>query len=369
MNFELSFPFRLALAIMPMLLVAEEKDLSPNLIYSEPSSIAAPYSAQYYHLERDFGIFLTLDFLYWHAHEKDLVWGIKEEKSLHLHEEWSPGIRIGIGKNLALDGWDLWLNWLYIHNIAKASSQLKEQEALFNPWAYSSWFSESLWQSGKADWQLNFDVMDFELGRRFWLGSSLLLRPFGGFRGTWMHTRYRISTNSYFPGFAKANPQYTSFFEENINFIRNNYWGVGLHAGIQPNWAIWKTLFVFLNCSGSLVWGRFFGSNVAKASFQGALLNSDRPVPNELFLKNHEKEGLHRMQAMLDLALGLHWEEYWWENRFSSSLEISWEYCYWPNFGLRHQTARSDHRFYLNQTKLVTDLILNGLVVRARVDF
>jgi len=303
------------------------------------------YPPQYYQPECDLGVFLTVDFLYWYASESDLVWatkikndnGVIPTRHLHFDPDWSAGVRFGIGRNFGCDGWDLFLNWTYLHNTATDSAK----DNIFNPWAYGDWFAQSVWQNGTSTWQLNFDVMDFELGRKFWLSPCFTLRPFGGLRGTWLHTRYRVRTNSSFP----------TSFQENASFIRNNYWGIGLLGGLQPSWAICDSVFLFSGFGGSLVWGRFWGSTSNTALFQ------------ELSLKNHEKEGFHRMQAMFDLALGVHWEEDWFCQRLTTSLDVSWEYHYWPNFGLRNQSQGSFHN------QVITDLSLSGLVVRARFDF
>ncbi len=371
------------------------------------------YPPQDYHLQCDWGLFLTVDFLYWYANESNLVWGSKTKvknfgglkgvaapiRHFHFDTEWSPGVRFGIGKNIGCDDWDLFLNWLYIHNSATDSAHFPwgenpipdiGQDAIYNPWAYGSWFNESFWQNGTSSWALNFDLMDFELGRKLWLSPCFTLRPFAGLRGTWLHTRYRIKTNSAMPGFTQFNPalittaQFIPFFQENANFIRNNYWGIGLLGGLQPTWAICNNLFIFGSWGGSLVWGRFFGSNLVRARFQGVLISpGDGEIPREFSLKNHEKEGFHRIQAMLDLALGLHWEASWFCQRLSTSLDVSWEYHYWPNFGLRHQTTGSftddtlsvlnihDHSntYFQTDSQLVTDLTLGGLVIRGRIDF
>lgn len=356
------------------------------------------YPPQSYQLQCNFGLFLSIDFLYWFAKESDLVWATKTTvkrfddikgaatpiRHLHFDTKWGPGIRIGIGKNFTCDGWDLLLNWLYLHNTSNDAAHFSwegnpipdiGQMALYNPWAYGSWYTESFWQTGISIWQLNFDLMHFELGRKFWLSPCFTLRPFGGLTGTWLHTRYRVRTSSTTPGFTPLVPnEFAPSFQMNRNFIRNTYWGVGLLAGLQPSWAICNTLSIFGSCSGSLVWGRFFGSNVVKARFRGTVLFPNiGEIPKEFSLKNHEKEGFHRMQPMLDLALGLHWEDHWCSHRFSTSVDLSWEYHYWPNFGLRHQTTGAIHdalnTYYTTDSELKTDLSLGGLVVRGRIDF
>lgn len=368
----------------------------------EPCTELHCYLPEYYDLECDLGFFVSVDFLYWYARENNLAWGTKAvvqnfdyikgvvspRRHLYLNAHWNPGIRCGIGKNLGCDGWDLFLNWLYTHNIMKHSAHFSwdenpipaiDQAALYNPWAYGSWFTQSFWQNGTSIWQLNFDLLDFELGRKFWVSPRFTLRPFGGIRGTWLHTRFRVKTDSTLPSFAQLSPgltttQFVPSFQENSNFIRNTYWGVGLLAGLQPSWAICENLFIFGSFSSSFVYGRFFGSNVVKAHFRGVLISPENiERPTEFSHKNHEKEGFHRMQAILDLAFGFHFEKHWLCNRLSTSLDLSWEYHYWPNFGLRHQTTGSVNdavnSYYLTDNQVVTDLILAGLTIRGRVDF
>lgn len=386
---------------------------SPPSIDCEPCTELHCYLPEYYDLQCDLGFFITVDFLYWYARENNLVWSTKAVvqtydnikgvasplRHLYLNSHWNPGIRCGIGKTIGCDGWDLYLNWLYTHNTMANSAHFSwdgnpipdiDQKALYNPWAYGSWFAQSFWQNGTSSWQLNFDLMDFELGRKYWVSPSFTMRPLGGLRGTWLHTRFRVKTDSTLPTVIQFDPalltttKFVPVFQENANFIRNTYWGIGLLAGLQSSWEICDKLFIFGSCSGSFVCGRFFGSNIVKAHFQGMLISPENgETPQEFSMKNHENEAFHRMQAMLDLALGLHWENYWFCNRLCTSLDISWEYHYWPNFGLRHQTTGSFNddtlpllnfnaninSYYLTDSQVVTDLVLGGLVIRGRVDF
>lgn len=379
----------------------------------EDSSPCVAYPPQYHMLQCDWGIFLTFDFLYWYAREHDLVWaaeaivkdfgGMKgvasPKRSYHLDAEWSPGIRIGIGYNMPCDGWDLYINWMYLHNASDDSADFSwdgnpipdiGQSAIFNPWVYGSWFTHSFWQNGKTRWSLNFDQMDLELGRKFWLSPCFTLRPYGGLRGTWLYTIFRVLTESTFPGFTQINPdllrrsQFIPFFQSNFNKFWNTFWGVGLLGGLQPNWAICSNFILYGNFSGSLVWGRFFESNTTFATLQGVIIsNENEQTPREVHLRNDANAGFHRMQGMLDLAIGLRWEERWCCNRFSTALDIGWENHYWMNYGLRYQNTGSfedetlrllnisdnANSYYLTENALTSDLTLAGLVIRLRVDF
>ena len=188
---------------------------------------------------------------------------------------------------------------------------------------------DSLWEEGHARWAFNYDLMDLELGKKFWVSSCFTLRPYTGLRGTWMHTRLHVDTES-------------SGFLENRSLIKNHYWGVGLLGGLQPSWFFCRCLSLFGNVSGALVWGKFWGESRVRGSI------------GQFNLFNKEKDAFYRMQGMLDLGIGLHWEESWCCNRFSTFVEAGWENHIWFNFGLHHPSSGP----------LISDLELGGLVVR-----
>jgi len=176
------------------------------------------YPPAYYDLQCDWGAFVTVDFLYWYAGEDNLSYrataqrlgfeGLAAENSnlqprtsftsyLDIDTEWDPGFRIGLGWNSDCDGWDAFLNWTYMKNTSKDSTStdlvsvdisglpVEGAPYLINPWVNfeaSSDFRGLPYYFNKisAKWQLYFNQIDLEIGRKYWLSPCFTLLPYAG---------------------------------------------------------------------------------------------------------------------------------------------------------------------------------------------
>lgn len=370
------------------------------------------YTPKYYDLQCDMGLFASVDFLYWFARETDLEYAVKVTNvrptsplpfgtdaltplsTQYLDTKWDPGFRVGLGWNGKCDGWDLYLNWTYYHNKKSNSTSVPAsyinqgdtrfpapgQNALINPWLDANSIAATLFSFDRisAHWMLNLNQIDLELGRRFWLSESFSLRPYTGIRGAWTKTTFR--TNS-FRNVANLITTAVIPIPGPFNFkdqFINHAWGVGILGGIQPVWHFTSNFQLFSNVEAALIFGKL------------------RSRKNELYhvgaslFNNNWHSNYFGMQTILDLALGLRWEETWSCDRYRTALDIGWEQHIWFNFNQRSKTIdpffSSIAAFnptplplspvitpplvgFSDIEKISSDLMLGGLVVRARFDF
>lgn len=400
------------------------------------------YNPQFYDLQCDWGVFVTADFLYWYARETNLEFayqngpGFFEPTSLattriwevttkhhYVKTKWDPGVRVGIGMNSQCDGWDLFLNWTYLHNHAKSTATAPfipasdETPGFFianpqlfgqvQPWTFGQ-INESLFEpvefpviTGK--WSLVFNQVDLEVGRKYWVSKCFVLRPYAGLRGAWVHTKFDILGSSEDPSvFGPFTDPVTGntgtqgdFITVGNTFFKNKYWGVGFVGGLQPefmlgNWCGCGNFSLYANVDAALIWGKFNArkADVALSSFvsnditlgtTATIVRSANPV---------ETDAYSRMQAIVDLGLGIRWEQHWCCDRYSTSIDLGWEHHYWADFGLYHRAiwGFDDTSLAVLPTPGVpgtgiifdgatgsnnfeTDLGFGGLVVRFRFDF
>ena len=398
------------------------------------------YSPRYYDLkDGKNGAFVTGDFLYWYARESNLEYAYENTffneptgaattrqfgyatKHHYVHSKWSPGFRAGLGWNTAHDGWDLYANYTYFTNHNKHSERSKipqfsdADEArvvlsvdgiknLNDPWANSDntfptgGAIEALTMDGK--WRLVFNQLDLELGRKFWVSKTMALRPYVGVRGAKTHTNFTVFRDSSDPRVIQETQgddiviQGPSI-ETYKNKFKNRFWGVGLVGGIQPEFHFRRNIILFGNLDGSLLWGKFTGKNHVNfvSIFEQQISNDGGQTFREADIARGasptENDHFTRMQGILDLAIGLRWEENWNNDSWRTSIDVGWEHHYWFDFGLYHRPiggTANDSLLIENPNppppflgpifhnpqqvdNFVTNLGFGGLVVRARVDF
>ena len=111
----------------------------------------------------------------------------------NLETKWDPGFRIGLGWNIAILGWDLYLHWTYFHNSEVDSTSVDSfhgpipdigKNAFINPWVNASFttFNDLFFNQISTKWKLNLNSIDLELGHKYWLNSTFVMRPYTGMR-------------------------------------------------------------------------------------------------------------------------------------------------------------------------------------------
>ncbi len=274
---------------------------------------------QFYDLQCDWGIFVSVDFLYWYAHEDDLVFAEKQvftpqspdispegvggcaivlptlylapEKDKSFGMKWQPGVRASVGRNLPCDGWDLYASWTWYHN-EKQSSMLTTHQGLpllsgdnflINPWIHPSMPANngnfiSLMLSGpggggsnpfnepnylfskiSGKWNFHLQEMNLVLGRKFWLSPCFTLRPYAGLEGALTKTGFTtISTLSLAPVNDPVNRIFLAGVDRGFkDKFKNKFWGIGLLLGMESHWYLGGGFNLFGDFNLSLLEGKF----------------------------------------------------------------------------------------------------------------
>jgi len=393
------------------------------------------YTPQFYDLQCDCGFFLDGEFLYWYARETNLSYALKiqakesttipasdgspppttlvfaSQSYEHLSTKWDPGFRVGLGFNSDCDGWDYYLHWTYFHNKKSNSTSVspeyilgsnpfladKGDSLLINPWINASFhgIGEGIFSFDtiNAKWRLSFNSVDLELGRKYWLSKCFNLRPYVGLRGAWTRTTFRTKSlrNISFEREEIGGLGQDALFDEVIdaNFkdrFKTRNWGAGILGGIQPTWYFCSNFALFSNLDVALLWGEF--ENKKREKYQNISTTTQikpeqgNPITRiDPSYSNLSKNKFFQMNALLDLAIGLRWEEYWCCEQYRSAFDIGWEHHIW--FDHNHRNKSSDSftitpgrglgaptvdgfRAY---DEVTGNLCYGGLVVRLRFDF
>ena len=144
-------------------------------------------------------LFITADALYWKAEEDGLEFVEKQfediafppnytnGKILNPHFDWNWGFRVGLGYNTPHDGWDLYLNWVRFKSRGHEDAEVNPPAGIASQTLFASngfdmndgGNSDDV-QRAETDWHLKLNLLDFELGREFFVSKWLTLRPFAG---------------------------------------------------------------------------------------------------------------------------------------------------------------------------------------------
>lgn len=350
----------LPLLIVPLLSFAHEEEKAPS--FPRPPEKEITVEAQPWVKNCIAEPYVEADFLYWKVAEEGVAYAasgfsearhpIEKKGKVHtLDFEGSPGFRVGLGLNLAHDGWDVMLRytWMYTH----ASDQTSAPT--LNYTLQPVWLSGPgiIFQQGLVHaygrWNIHFNVVDFEWGRNFYISRFLTLRPFFGLKGHWMDQNYIVR----YTGFANQSDD----DESNIpvmETIRSDIdtWGIGVRLGLNTSWYFVKNWSVFGDVAFSSCWSHF---DVSRKDVLDEISTGSRiPII-------HSDLDNYAIMPVLELATGVRWEMWFAEDSMHALIQAGWEEQVWWGAN-RHIAA-----FMNDQGK--GNLMTQGLTLRFRFDF
>lgn len=301
-----------------------------------------------------YNLFLTGDLLYWKGEENGLTYALKSDvPNGNLLSgktdfkdpdfEWDIGFRIGLGYNIPHDNWDLYANWTHFNTGAHGSVNAERDDQLFPVWALPAGpLNTHAISRAKSFWKLSLNTLDVELGKEYYVGKSLSLRPHLDLRTAWIDQHFTVDYE---------NPP--NHFEDQVS-MKNDYWGIGPRLGLNLQWWLSKSFSIEGGGAVSLVYGDFSihqREEVKKAPDDG------------IHLRHH----LHITRAMTDLGLFIAWDHMFFHNQFHLGVKLGWEQhiIFEQNQFFRFLDPYFQGSIVSNQG----DLTLQGWTFAGRIDF
>ena len=306
-----------------------------------------------FEVEDGYNIFLTTDFLWWRAQEDGLYFGqegfrgtttnnppIGEQNFkgnlAKINPPWEPGVRIGLGGNMPYDEWDIFLQWTYFKTDARQS----EHNGVIALWGHQN-IDQNVTERAKANWNLDMYVLDAELGRSFWVGKYLSMRPFFGLRGAWLDQEFKVHYD-----FA-TNPIISTKIRANTDFYSG-----GLRGGVDMRYNLFGGWSFYGQSSFSMLYGRF--------------ICDFHEHENDTRIAKTEDE-YHQGIFTTQMTLGVRWDTYVSHSRYHFTISAAWEQNIWFDVNQMNHFIHQLHEG--NMVKGNGNLTTQGGTFGARFDF
>lgn len=257
------------------------------------------------------------------------------------HTAWGDyqwGFRVAGGYNLSHDKWDLVATYTRFSNTMTHTLYDTATTTLGSiPDAVTSSNISSITNS----WKINYNLLDVEQGRQFFVSKYLRLRPKFGLRNLWLWNKQQVTTN------------YRAFRDGDSN-ARASFWGMGVLAGLDTVWTLGKDFSIYGNIAAS----GLFGSVNPKtdAVFGGS-------TPTTASYRTHTTA---QTKANLDLAIGVRWDRNFSDDRFHISFNVGFEQHIYFNMA---QNFFSDSFYSTAAGSSGRDFALSGFAFGGRFDY
>ena len=240
-------------------------------------------------------LFVVGEGLLWQASEENLTYAARTDETHSFNDlktvdfRWDFGFRVGLGYNAPRDGWDFSLMWTHIGNHAegKQTAHLNAvgmgdgNDDFVNPiWSVDNIATPGILKKAEASWNVHLEQVDFGLGREYYAGKHLTLRPNAGLRSAWIYQDYTVDYD----------PFVSSQLSQKIE-MTNRYFGLGFFGGLDTDWMLGRGFSIYSLADFALLMGYFdVNQYVLQPPTKGDLDTSFRAG-----------------RAVLDLSLGLKW--------------------------------------------------------------
>lgn len=302
---------------------------------------------------------ITAEFIYWTARQdnmqaasiipntqtQDAQPSRSVEKGYLVYPDWemSPGFKVGLGMLFDCDGWDLYANYTWLRPRTKHTKTPSSDQTLN---FFDSGIFDGSHDSITYQWDLDFNVVDLELGRNFFISQCLHLRPHFGFKGHWQEQDRTLTL----PLSSDAVVAGDLIVDQNMS-----YWGVGLRAGLDSAWHFSRCFSLVGEAAASALW-----------QYTDSCVTGSQPVQSTAvtgFAVSSLKGPYYNVRGVLELFFGLRWEDWFCCDEYHWSAEAGWEFQWWPEV----------NQFFYGNSNVIEatggDLGLQGFTLKFRFDF
>ncbi len=325
-------------------------------------------------------VFLTADYILWKLVQDGSTWAnIKSTgtdcdgatsasstfKDGNFH--WNSGFRVGLGLNLAHDGWDLKAEYTWLRTRSKDSIKAQANTSGTPPTGvFPAFFvqtSETFpsnvlkgFDEGRTRQRTRYNVINLELGRNFYVSQFLMIRPHYGFTGNWQ--RYRQTTK--LDGSFNINGDQTTY-NRYVRRDNNKTWGLGIRTGFDTAWHFTTQWSIFGDFALSSIWTCYdLNSTDTAQVVSGTDCNNNENVTTSTVIDSASPSNRYKVKFMGEMQLGLRWEIWFYDDNYHFAVQVGWYENVWVN-----------HMTFLDQNRRDNyyDMNMHGLDVRFRFDF
>lgn len=310
------------------------------------------------------GPYVSASYLYWYSKLEQLPLVIQgdltngsDDSLQEMNYDWKSGFKVGAGYKLPCDSLDVFLNWTHIRptahgsfNVATGPNQVMGA-ILADGLLQGNQIVIIVSESAKAHWHLNYNTLDFELGKDFFLCGNFYVRPFAGIKWGSLNQKFHVEYHNNFE-FDVVTPTTAVPFALTTQDFKIHDNAVGPRIGLETRWNIFGSDVAFLaNGAISLLWHQ------TKLDSLGTVQDPDpSKIRNDIF-----RTKIKYMEPVFELFLGFDWHYCFCEG-YAVDLAAGYEMQLWLD---QTQTAFGEEQGISNHR----NLSLQGLTASATFEF
>jgi len=328
-------------------------------------------------------VYATASYIYWQAQQENIEIGMISKNVPEGLEDtpfttnyknnisvtnpnftYRPGFKFGIGANLNRDDWDVFAEYTWFHGGIgsgvtpltpnTSTTSIPNGEYLF---PLQGQFNDTtdFFKNADQAWRLKIDFLDLSIGRSYYSGTRLAVKPFFGARGAWIRQALRTTYSAENIVFTNTTAQQAEFNDSSTS------WGVGPRAGVESSWLLGYGVRLIGNGSADILYTRY----ETQSNDQGTHVTV--PTVNPIAQNISISQTVDYLRTHVSMEMGFGWGSYFdndnWHIDLSANygFQIFWNQNMFRNFENTPDITKS---FAPNG-----NLYIHGLTVNGRLDF
>lgn len=258
------------------------------------------------------GIFANADFTWWKSNVSGMSFAEVNNRILSTPSEFRPGFKIGVGLDMDFDGWDTYAEYTWFYQPWKTNSTTSNNNNNYSSFVHFNTESSSLSSlaiaSASSSRKEQFNILDLECGRNFYISRQITLRPFFGLKLARMLEKTKIIESQ------KGE-------DGNIKlFLSQSLSGVGGRAGINTFWHITTHFGMYGDLALTALWSRIHNHYNSYFSFNDNSSHRSNKLNTQILL------------PVMEIGLGIAYETWFAQERYQLYAKAGWEEQVWINY-------------------------------------
>jgi hypothetical protein len=262
-------------------------------------------------------------FIYWYANQDDMVVASQTPtiylggSALYQNFGFNPGFKVNGAWDTDYDGWSVAAQYTWLHQ-SQSTEPTKAGSRGDDP---GSWRANDSWYlpagiagdpftTAASKWKLQFNQIDFTVGRPYYHGHHLTVSPSGGFRTIWMTQSMNIDMTGGIITLLGS-----TITEAKSNNSQSS-WALGPMASVISHWNFWKAFRLEGKVGGSVLY-----TNWTKVKHSENLYTAAGQIFNST-----QTDDLNAVRPTVDMGFGVGAGGYFYDCSYFLDVAVRYDF-------------------------------------------
>ena len=279
-------------------------------VTTQPKGTITPTVAP--RVQNGWDLALDADFIWWKAEVSGLSFAEIDRKVQSPSSSFEPGFKVGVGLDLDFDGWDAYAEYTWFREPWHKSCHSSKNHVSYSSFVHvntsDGTHSSLILSDACSQRKAQFNIVDLELGRNFFISKRLTLRPNFGFKLARMLEKTNFTQNEEgLSGFVNLD-------------LRQTLSGIGTRAGIDTVWHISRTFGFYGDIAVTALWSSIH--NHCTSHYRADFITTN----------NAPKTVTQTILPVIETSVGLSYMNWFYNEAYQLYAKAGWEEQIWISY-------------------------------------